>query len=120
LQQLFEFRSISTIKTKFEQSQTFSGSYSDLIEIGSFVSSLISSSLVTTQATAVQNAMGQAIVYAWADSSSGNYYGAGSTVKKGLTIVGKYIYGGFPSFYSTTYLDFATSTGWRQVLDSWY
>jgi len=121
----------SNAKTQFGSSQTFEGTYTYLIEVGSFASKVRSLTGLTTAADEVIAAMADAIVYSWADTNSGNYYGAGSTTKKGLHICGKTSGndGGsaniFPSWYTTTNLDFATtgSTGvdtWAELLDYWY
>jgi len=121
----------SAAKTKFEASTTFDGTYTKLIEMGAFAANVRSLTGLSTYADAVISAMANAIVYSWADSSSGNYYGDGSTTKKGLHICGKTsgndgsTAGIFPSWYSTTNLDFATtgSTGvdtWKELLDTWY
>ncbi len=105
----------SSYKSYFEASQSFSGTWATLYEIGDFAQSL-GSTAVSTQASAVVSAMADAIVYSWADNQSGNYDGTGSVTKKGLSIMGDnqgYFY------YGTTYFEFA-SGAWANLYNTWY
>ncbi len=105
----------STYKSYFESSQSFSGTWADLYEIGDFADSL-SSTAVSTEANAVLTAMGNAIVYSWADSQSGGYDGVGSVTQKGLSIMGDN--SGYFT-YGTYYFDFADSS-WATLYNTWY
>ncbi len=71
-------------------SSAHSYSYSYLHEFGIFCMGLENSSNMTsniqTKATTAKDALGNAVVYAWAGPSGGNYDGEGSVVKRGLSI----------------------------------
>ncbi len=79
---------VSDCKGYFEDSIHSGGTWATLYEVGDFVSKL-SSTAVATEANAVANVMKEAIVYSWADTLSGDYYGPGSVTGKGLHLMGK-------------------------------
>lgn len=124
---------ITNIKTVFEGSQHFAASYTSQYELGEFCENLVSEGYLTTEANAVLSVMESAIVYSWADYASGDYYGAGTTTKKGLSLAGQEIeidystgeisayLGTYPDWYHAGNLDFATTgDGWKEVLLTWY
>lgn len=111
-------------------------------ELGDFCARIISSTTYTTTlktaATNAQNSLANAVIYAYAGSSMGSYYGTGATVKKGLAVtfpksttyssVGKWYTSRNMSSTSTPYglLDFCTFDndlvveGWKELFEAWY
>ncbi len=104
-------------KAKFEASTSFGGKWGTLHEVGDFANRL-SSTAVSTEANAVADAMKSAIVYSWADFSTGNYYGAGSTTGRGLHLVGE-MKKDKRFNYDTTILSFADGD-WAALYNEWY
>jgi hypothetical protein len=102
--------------------QRFLGFFCDRVINGSYSTSL------ENAAHGVKDALGNAVVYAWADTAhNGGYYGTGSTVENGLLIVTDSFYWYTDSSYSSYgYLDFCTSSNdgvvntWKELVDAWY
>ncbi len=109
---------VTNCKAKFEESTSFGGSWADLHEVGDFVSRL-SSTAVSAEATAVTNAMKEAIVYSWADANKGNYFGPGSSTGKGLHLMGKISYPEDYFEYGPSILSFADGD-WAELYNEWY
>jgi hypothetical protein len=92
-----------------------------LHEFGEFCMDLETSSSMTTniqnKAGIAGEALGEAIVYAWAGPSGGNYDGTGPDIDRGLSICAT------PTAdEGYTNLDFATSVtanGWYELISSW-
>ncbi len=103
------------IKLEFKSSQSFSGVWADLHEVGDFMNRL-SSTAVKTEAKAVEDVMKEAIVYSWADQESGNYYG--EDTGKGLDLIGRM---GFTEkiYYDTNLFSFADGD-WAKLYSEWY
>ncbi len=86
------------------------------------------STALRNAAQSARTALGNAVVYAWADTAhDGGYYGAGSTIKNGLTIVTDDQYWYTDQAYSSYgRLDFCTTTNdgtvntWKELLSNWY
>jgi hypothetical protein len=86
------------------------------------------SSTLKSAAQNVKTAMGNAIVYAWADTKhGGGYYGPGSTVKNGLLIVtANYSWYTSSPYLDHGRLDFCTTTNdgvvntWKELMAAWY
>jgi len=88
----------------------------------------------------VLDALGQAVVYVYASPDKGNYYGPGSTVKRGLGIFWATSSGAYGTngewytaldanaAYGTDYglIDFADANGngtvesWKELMEYWY
>ncbi len=110
---------IGTAKGYFDSSTLFTGSWSYLHEVGDFASKL-SSTAVSAEASAVANAMKEAIVYSWANSGKGNYYGAGSVTGRGLHLMGQMNYSNGTEFnYDTSIFSFADGD-WADLYDIWF
>jgi hypothetical protein len=102
--------------------QRFLGFYCDRVLNGSY------SSTLQNAAQNVKDALGNAVVYAWADTNhGGGYYGYGSSVENGLLIVtADYSWYTDSAYYDYGRLDFCTTSNdgvvntWRELLSSWY
>ncbi len=103
----------SAAKTAFNNSNGYYYSY--LREFGKFCANIESgsfSSATKSAAAGAKNALGEAVVYAYAGTGDGNYEGYGSDIKKGLSIVGT-----SQSWYSS--LQFSTGNAWTSLINSW-
>jgi hypothetical protein len=100
---------------------TVSYSYSYLHEFGEFCEDLENSSTMTpniqSKAALAGTALGEAIIYAWADTGRGDYDGIGSDIKRGLSISTSLNLNPGGAYSE---LDFASgSNGWDELLGSW-
>ncbi len=111
---------VQDCKANFEKSISFDGGWAYLYEVGDFVSRL-SSTTVSIKANAIVDAMKSAIVYSWAGSVKGNYYGPGSVTGMGLHLMGeKCDTLEVPEFeYDESVFSFANGS-WADLYNEWY